>query len=66
MAICPNCVEKLVKDRKRLGKNSDWLVCPICGYRTREAYEIMDKKMEEIRYSQYQDRLDKERESFSN
>lgn len=28
MAICPNCVEKLVKDRKRLGKTSNWLVCP--------------------------------------
>lgn len=34
--ICPNCIEELIKDKKKLGQVKNWLVCPKCGYRTRE------------------------------
>jgi DNA-directed RNA polymerase subunit M/transcription elongation factor TFIIS len=32
---CPDCIEKLVINRKKLGDLSVWWVCPKCGYRTR-------------------------------
>lgn len=32
---CPNCVTKLEKSKKKLGRYSVWLLCPNCGYRTR-------------------------------
>jgi len=39
--LCPNCVEKLKKQRKKLGKAKIWLVCPKCGYRKRP-YEVFE------------------------
>ncbi len=33
--ICPNCIEPLIKQRKKLGISSTWLVCPKCGLRTK-------------------------------
>lgn len=33
---CPNCVEELQVDNKKLSKyNNKWLVCPSCGFRSR-------------------------------
>lgn len=34
---CPDDITELKKERKKLGQFSVWLVCPDCGYRTREA-----------------------------
>lgn len=34
---CPDCVEPLIKDRKKLGYITTWLICPKCGFRSRES-----------------------------
>lgn len=34
--FCPNCVEKMIPNKKKLGEFKNWLVCPKCGYRSRE------------------------------
>jgi len=36
MRYCPNCIESLVPQKKRLGLFNKWLVCPVCGYREKE------------------------------
>ena len=36
---CPECIEPLVKQVEKLGKCTNWLVCPKCGYRERPAHE---------------------------
>lgn len=36
---CPNCIEKLVPQTKKLGACTKWNVCPICGYRERPLTE---------------------------
>lgn len=33
--ICPDCIEKLKINRKKLGNLSVWWICPKCGYRVR-------------------------------
>jgi predicted RNA-binding Zn-ribbon protein involved in translation (DUF1610 family) len=33
--VCPNCVETLVLQQKKLGGLYNWFVCPKCGYRER-------------------------------
>lgn len=33
---CPQCVEELIKDKKKLGGLSAWLICPKCGLRKRK------------------------------
>jgi len=35
MNYCPNCVIELVKDSKKLGELTRWVVCPKCGHRER-------------------------------
>lgn len=35
-SLCPNCVERLVKNKKKLGEVKNWMVCTKCGYRRRE------------------------------
>lgn len=35
MNICPNCIEPLKPQYKKLGAVRRWLVCLTCGYRTR-------------------------------
>lgn len=47
--ICPNCIEPLVKNKKKLGEVKNWLVCPKCGYRTRESTEINAEFNERVR-----------------
>lgn len=42
---CPDCVEPLKKDRKKLGAIVVWIRCPICGYRTRPT---SDDRAEEL------------------
>lgn len=44
MEYCPNCVEQLSKQSKKLGNLSSWLVCPKCGYRTRAKSFYMEEK----------------------
>lgn len=43
--LCPNCVEKLVKQKKKLGDVKNWMVCPKCGYRQRPHDGIDIQKM---------------------
>jgi DNA-directed RNA polymerase subunit M/transcription elongation factor TFIIS len=47
---CPNCINVLKKDHKKLGYRSAWYKCPKCGYRTRENSEnyAEEKKLEEF------------------
>jgi uncharacterized protein YbaR (Trm112 family) len=44
--ICPDCIEELVSNRKKLGELTNWLVCPICGYRVRESSILFSDKRE--------------------
>lgn len=39
---CPQCVEPLVPDTKKLGKISKWWVCPNCGHRARKTPVSID------------------------
>ena len=32
---CPNCIEELVPQKKKLGRLINWMVCPKCGFRKR-------------------------------
>jgi len=60
---CPDCVEPLIKDRKKLGGIAIWIVCPKCGFRTRdgrldsqaatECNEITDRRKEDNRTGGY-------------
>lgn len=46
---CPNCIIELIKDRKKLGQNSVWLICPKCGLRTRETSTyLINKEIEDF------------------
>ena len=35
---CPDCVELLVPDHKKLGGRSCWKICPKCGLRVKTSY----------------------------
>lgn len=37
--ICPDCIEELIPNRKKLGHLVRWFICPKCGYRVRENSE---------------------------
>ena len=52
-SICPDCIEPLKRQSKKLGHLSAWLVCPKCGFRTREQDLICenDTKYTELRTS---------------
>ena len=50
--ICPNCIELLVKNKKKLGEVNNWLVCPKCGYRTRECIEREKQFQQRFQLSQ--------------
>lgn len=52
MEYCPDCIEKLVKQSKKLGQFSCWLVCPKCGYRTREK-SVYEEDRELERFKEY-------------
>lgn len=41
---CPECIVELEEDHKQLGQYSVWLVCPRCGFRKREEWELTDEK----------------------
>jgi hypothetical protein len=46
---CPDCVVKLKRDKKVLGKLSVWLKCPKCGFRKREESSYcINKELEEF------------------
>ena len=32
---CPNCIEELIPQKKKLGGVINWLVCTKCGFRKR-------------------------------
>ena len=32
---CPDCIIELKKQSKKIGNQSVWMVCPICGFRKR-------------------------------
>ena len=40
---CPQCVELLTPDHKKLGDRSCWLVCPKCGLRMKVSYNDLEK-----------------------
>ena len=55
---CPDCIKLLIKQSKKLGRLSVWLICPDCGFRKRpessysiqknlEAFEILKKEINE-------------------
>lgn len=35
--VCPNCIEPLVLQKKKMASCVNWFVCPTCGYRERPA-----------------------------
>jgi len=40
MKHCPNCVTELQENKKKLGRNTKWLVCPNCGLRVKPTIDI--------------------------
>ena len=56
MEYCPDCIEKLVKQSKKLGQISVWLVCPKCGYRKRPKQSWEEEKEWE-QFKEYKDRV---------
>lgn len=60
---CPDCVEPLIKNRKKFEGIINWLVCPKCGFRTRETRldsqaardcnDITDRRKEDNRFGGY-------------
>lgn len=48
--ICPNCIEPLIKNKKKLGDVTNWLVCPLCGYRTRQTAEENAQQEEQCNF----------------
>ena len=55
--ICPNCVEKLVPNRKKLGGLTNWLICPTCGYRVRSASILFSNKQESEKFEHEVERI---------
>ena len=52
--VCPNCVERLQENKKKMGGKTNWFICPKCGYRERpiaDGYRInnMGKFIDRIR-----------------
>jgi DNA-directed RNA polymerase subunit M/transcription elongation factor TFIIS len=49
--ICPDCIETLMPNKKKLGSKTNWLVCPKCGYRVRLMQLVFDniEKTEELK-----------------
>ena len=45
MQYCPNCVIELVRESKKLGGFTRWLVCPKCGHRERPDNDTVDCKI---------------------
>jgi predicted RNA-binding Zn-ribbon protein involved in translation (DUF1610 family) len=58
MEYCPNCIEALKRQSKKLGEFSVWLVCPKCGYRQRETSEY-SKRLQNDRFDIYKKCLNK-------
>lgn len=44
--VCPNCIEPLVFQKRKIGNFKNWFVCPICGYRERPAASAFTKAAE--------------------
>jgi DNA-directed RNA polymerase subunit M/transcription elongation factor TFIIS len=38
-AYCPDCIVKMIYDRKKIGGINVWLKCPKCGYRVQPIVE---------------------------
>ena len=57
MNYCPNCIEPLKRESKKLGSLSRWLVCPKCGYRVREASILFDEKHKMERFEKEKERI---------
>ena len=55
MEYCPDCVMPLKAQSKKLGHLSRWIVCPKCGYRTRQSSEDWHKYNEYLRFCNRQD-----------
>lgn len=36
--VCPNCIEPLILQKKKLGSMTNWFICPTCGFRERPAH----------------------------
>lgn len=58
--LCPECSIELIKNNKRLGRESPlWRICPKCGYRTKEK-TIKEKQDEIDKFYEYKNRLNGE------
>jgi len=53
---CPDCIEPLVKDRKKLGRYSVWLICPKCGYRKRPK-SFLENAVEKEKFFEYKKQI---------
>jgi len=42
MQICPDCIEPLIKDSKKLAMCTHWMICPKCGHRERPDKDVID------------------------
>ena len=62
--ICPNCIEPLVKDKKKLGQYSVWYVCKKCGLRIRPdtsfELKIEDFELEKERINSNKNKFNEE------
>lgn len=43
--LCPDCCILLVKDRKKLGDKTNWMLCPVCGHRERPCNETVENTL---------------------
>lgn len=49
---CPNCVSEMKKEKRRLGKSSEWYKCTSCGVRE----DIMDERKEMLERNRNRDK----------
>jgi len=61
--LCPDCVEQLKPDKKKLGSKSNWFVCPTCGYRTRDLH-YLDLQFDAEKMRKMKDRINNNETNF--
>lgn len=54
---CPNCVTEMSKEKKKLGKVTEWYKCPSCGVRE----EVVDPITEQMQSEAEQKKILKQK-----